>query len=127
MTRKLLLVVGLPLTIGLLVAVPVGLALGPAQWGFAALAFGLCVPPGLVVVVLADYLSRATPFGRVVAVFAGTFLRLAVAFGGGVLLFLAAGPEDRPGRVAFWLWLLLAYLTTLVVETAVLARTKAHG
>jgi hypothetical protein len=75
-------------------------------------------------VVLADYLSRTTPFGRVVAVFAGTFLRLAVGFGGGVLFFLAAGPEDRSGRVAFWLWVLLAYLTTLAVETVLLTGEK---
>lgn len=124
MTRKLLLTLGLPLVIGAVVAVPVGLTLGSTQWGYAAIAFGLCVPPGLAVVLLADYLSRTSQFGRVVAVFAGTFLRMVLGFGGGVVYFLVAGPEDRAGRIAFWLWVLFAYLTTLVVETVLLARDR---
>lgn len=122
MTRTLLLlVVGLPLLVGLLVAVPAGLVLGPAHWTFAAVAFGLCVPPGLAVVLLAEYLSRTSQYGRVVAVFAGTGIRMAVGFGGGVLFYLAAGPEDKAGKVAFWLWVLFAYITALVVETVLLA------
>jgi hypothetical protein len=124
-TRTLLLVCGLPLLIGAAVALPVGLFRGHQQWGFAAVAFGLCVPPGLVVVALGDYLSRTAPFGRVVAVFAATFVRLAAAFGGGVFVFLVAGPADKADRVAFWLWVLFAYLTTLAVETVLMVRGTA--
>lgn len=123
MIRSAILVVGLPLLVGAVAAVPAGLIRGPIQWQLAGIAFGLCVPPGLLVVFLADYLGRASPYGRVLAVFVGTFVRMAVGFGGGVLIFLAAGPQDRQDKVAFWLWLLFAYLVTLVVETIILSRT----
>ena len=122
MIRSLLLVAGVPLLVGAAVAVPAGVAVGPAQWGFAAVGFGLAVPPGVVVVLVAHYLIRTSPYGRVLAVFVGTFVRLAAVFGGGVAVFFLAGPVERPDRIAFWAWLLFAYLTTLVVETATLAR-----
>jgi hypothetical protein len=123
-TRNALVLVGLPLAIGLAVAVPLGLTIGPRQWGFAAIAFGLCVPPGLVTLLLGEYLIRTSPFGRMLAVFVGTFVRLVVGFGGGVVVFLLAGPDDRADRVAYWLWLLFAYLSTLVVEMGLLARGR---
>ena len=121
MTRLAGLVVGLPLLIGAAVAVPVGWIRGPVQWQLAGIAFALCVPPGVLVVLLADYLGRVSPYGRVLAVFVGTFVRMAVGFGGGVLIFLAAGFDNRADKIAFWLWLLFAYLVTLVVETVVLS------
>jgi len=120
-TRQLLLTLGVPLLVGAAVAIPVGLVRGPEQWGFAAVAFGLCVPPGLAVVLLSNYFIRTSPYGRVVAMVVGTFVRLAVGFGGGVAVFLLAGPDDRADKLAFWLWLLFAYLTTLAVETALFA------
>ena len=126
--RTALLVIGVPLAIGAAVAIPVGWIRGPQQWELAGIAFGLCLPPGLLVVVLADYLARTSPYGRVLAVFVGTFVRMAVGFGGAVLIFLAAGPAERSDRIAFWLWLLFAYLVTLVVETVVLSgRQTAPG
>jgi hypothetical protein len=120
-TRLAGLVVGLPLLIGAVVAVPGGWNRGPVQWQLAGIAFALCVPPGVLVVFLADYLSRVSPYGRVLAVFVGTFVRMAVGFGGGVLIFLAAAFDNRADKIAFWLWLLFAYLVTLVVETVVLS------
>ena len=120
MIRAAGLVLGLPLLIGAVVAVPVGLIRGPVQWQMAGIAFALCVPPGFLVVLLADYLARVSPYGRVLAVFVGTFVRMALGFGGGVLIFLVAGFEERADKIAFWLWLLFAYLVTLVVETVVL-------
>lgn len=130
MIRKLLLMIGLPLLIGGVVAVPIGWVRGPMQWTFAAIAFGLCLVPGLVVLAVSDYLIQTSPFGRILAVFIGTFVRLVVAFGGGVVVFLLAGPDDRVDRIAFWLWVLFAYLTTLTVETALMAgplRTGGSG
>jgi len=127
MIRKLLIAAGLPLAIGVLVAVPVGLIRGPAQWGFAGMAFGLCVLPGLAVVAVGEYLIRTSPFGRLLALVVGTFVRLVVVFGGGVVIFLLAGPVDRADRIAFWLWVLFAYLATLVVETALMAGPLHRG
>jgi hypothetical protein len=123
--RQLLLALAVPLLAGAVVAVPAGLLWGPAQWGLAAVAFGLCVPPGLAVLVLNDYLIRTSPFGRLAALAIGTFIRLAVGFGGGVLVLLLGGVEGRADKLAFVLWLLFAYLTTLAVETVVLARDKS--
>ena len=130
MIRNALILVGLPLLLGLVAAVTIGLALGTRQWTFAAIAFGLCVPPGLVTLLLGEYLIRTSPFGRVIAVFVGTFVRLVVAFGGGVLVFALAGPTERADRVAFWLWVLFALVTpALVLERcgvgAAFGRSKA--
>jgi hypothetical protein len=40
-------------------------------------------------------------------------------------LFFAAGPSERIDKISYWLWILLAYLVTLGVETAVLAKAAA--
>lgn len=119
--RKVAAVVGWPVLIGAAVAGPVGLLLGPAHWRAAAVGFGLCVPTGVGVVFLADRLDRVSPFGKLLAMAAGTLVRLLVGFGGAAAVFVLAGPEPRPERIAFWLWVLFAYLVTLAVETAVLA------
>jgi hypothetical protein len=121
-TRRLLVVLGLPLLVGACAAIPTAIAFGSRQAGFAAIAFGLCVPPGLAVLLLHDYLIRTTPFGRVVALFAGTFLRLALGFGGGILAYFAMGLEERADKLAYFLWILFAYLTVLVVETVMFAK-----
>lgn len=122
MSRRLLIVVGAPLCLGAILAIPIALAIGTNQLAFAAIAFGLSVPPGLAVVLLHDYLIRTSPFGRVMALFVGTFIRLVVGFGGGVILFLLVGPEERTDKLAFWAWILFAYLTTLATETVVFAQ-----
>ena len=122
MTRRLLVVLGLPILVGASTAIPLAVVLGWRQASFPAIAFGLCVPPGLAVVLLHDYLIRTTPFGRVVALFAGTFLRLALGFGGGAAVFLLMDLEDRSDKVVFFAWLLAAYLMMLVVETAMFAK-----
>jgi hypothetical protein len=123
-TRSLLILVGGPLLVGLAAAVPVSLTLGPRHWAFAGIAFGLTVPPGLVTLALGQYLIRTSPLGRVLAMFVGTFVRLVVGLGGAVVVFFAAGPDDRADKAAFWLWLLFAYLVTLAAETALLARWR---
>jgi hypothetical protein len=111
------------LTVGLVaaVAVPLGLWRGPYQWLCAAVAVGLTLTPGVIALVLAERLGRGTPAARVLAVVVGTFVRLGVGFGGGVVVFLAAGPTFRTDPISFWLWVLFAYLITLVIETSLLA------
>lgn len=122
--RFVLVMVGVPLLVGLAVAVPVSVAFGPQNWTFAGIAFALTVPPGLVTLALGHYLIRTHPLGRVLAMAAGTFVRLVAGFGGGVVVFFAAGPTERSEKAAFWLWILFAYLVTLALETALLARWK---
>ena len=125
MIRKAGVLVGLPLLIGLVVAVPVGLTLGSQHWTFAAIAFGLTVPAGLLTFWIGEWLGNTSPYGRVIAVFVGTFVRLVIGFGGGVAVFFALGLDERGDKIAYWFWILLAYLVTLGVETAVMA--KASG
>lgn len=125
MSRKAAVLIGLPVAIGLLAAGPVGLMLGSQHWGFAAIAFGLTVPAGLLTLWLGEWLGKTSQYGPVLALFVGTFVRLAVGFGGGVVVFFVAGPGGRNDKVAFWAWILFAYLVTLAVETAVMAKATA--
>ncbi|MBY0513010.1 MAG: hypothetical protein K2P78_03755 [Gemmataceae bacterium] len=121
--RPAVVVLGVPVAVGLVAAVPAGLLLGPWQWTAAGVAFGLTVPPGLVALAAARYLIRMSPLGRVLAMFVGLFVRLVAALGGGLVAFLILGPDSRADKIAFWAWLLFAYLVTLAAETAVFA----HG
>ncbi len=125
MIRRLLIVVGVPILIGVVVAIPLGLVLGSKQWAFAGTAFALCVPPGLAIVLLHDYLIQTSPFGRILAMAIGTFVRLVTGFGGGVVVFFLLGLEERSDKLAYWIWILFAYLTTLVTELMVLAKPQA--
>lgn len=120
MTRRALILLGVPLLVVGLVAFPLGLLRGEHHWLCAAVAVALTVPPGLVTLVLAERLSRKSPVGRVLAMALGTFVRLLVGFGGAVAVFFASGDTFRAQPAIFWGWLLGAYLTTLVVEMALL-------
>lgn len=114
--------VAAPALAGLVVAGPVGALTESRQWVFAAVAFGLCVPLGLATFVLVEYLGARSPYGRLLGLMLGTAARLVVGFGGGAAWLYLAGPGDGPGKVAFLLWLLFAYLAALVTETVTLAR-----
>jgi hypothetical protein len=120
--RKAVILLGVPLAVGLLTAGPVGLVLGSRQWTFAAIAFGLTVPAGLLTLWLGEWLGKTSQYGPVLALFVGTFVRLVVGFGGGVVVFFVAGPDGRNDKLAFWAWILFAYLVTLAIETAVMAK-----
>jgi hypothetical protein len=115
--------VGVSLALAVLVAVPLGVWRGAYQWLCAAIAVGLTVLPGLVTLVLAERLSKS-PFGPVVALFLGTFVRLVVGFGGAVVVFLASKPTFHADPWSYWAWVLGMYLTTLVVETVLLGRAS---
>ena len=125
MNRRLLIVVGVPILVGAVVAIPIGLALGSKQWAFAGIAIALCVPPGLAIVLLHDYLIQTSPFGRILAMAIGTFVRLVAGFGGGIVVFFLLRLEERSDKLAYWIWILFAYLTTLVMELVVLAKPQA--
>jgi hypothetical protein len=123
--RRAIVLLGVPVLLAGVAAVPLGLWRGPYQWLCAAVAVGLTVPPGLITLLLADRLERGSPYGRVLAVVLGTVVRLVLGFGGAALVFLAAGPTFRSDPVSYWLWVLFAYLVTLAVETSLLARSQA--
>lgn len=123
MIRQAAILFGVPVVLAVLVAVPLAQWRGPYQWLCAGVALGLTVPVGIVTLVVAKRLGKASPYGQITAMFLGTFVRLVVGFGGAVVVFFAAGDTFRAEPISFLGWVLGAYLTTLVVEIVLLG----HG
>jgi hypothetical protein len=121
-TRRIAILLGVPVVLAVLVAVPLVLVRGEYQLLCAAVAVGLVVPPGLVTLVLAEKLSRASLFGPLLALAIGTAIRLLVGFGGGAAVFLLSEPTFHDEPLSYFGWLLGVYLVTLATETALLAR-----
>jgi hypothetical protein len=124
--RRAALLLGVPVLLAALVAVPLGSWRGSHQWLCAAVAVALVVPPGLISLILSERLAKSSPYGRVGAMVLGTVVRVAAGFGGAVVVFLAAGDTFRSDPISFWAWVLGTYLTTLLVETALLARMNSQ-
>jgi hypothetical protein len=125
--RRAAILLGVPAVLAALVAVPLGMVRGPIHWLSAAVATALTVTPGIITLVLADRLARASPLGRIAALVLGPVVRLVVGFGGAVAVFFAAGDTFRTEPVVFWGWLLGIYLVTLIVETVLLGRSQETG
>ena len=53
-------------------------------------------------------------------------MRLLIGFGGAVLVFVLSKPMFHADAISFWMWVLGAYLATLVVETLLLVRTNSQ-
>ncbi|MCI0703959.1 MAG: hypothetical protein L0241_23110 [Planctomycetia bacterium] len=121
MIQRAAILLGVPVLVAALAVVPLGLWRGEYQWLCAAVAVGLIVPPGLVTLIVADRFGKSSAYGRVAAVFVGTFVRLVVGFGGAVLVFQLNKQTFQSDAISFWLWVLGVYLVTLVVETALLS------
>ena len=119
--RRAAILLGVPVAVATLVAVPLGLWRGPYQWLCAAVALALTVTPGLLTLLLTVRLSKS-PAGQVVSLVLGTGVRLLVGFGGAVVVFFAAGDTFRAEPISFWAWVLGTYLVTLLVEMALLSR-----
>lgn len=122
MIRRAAILLGVPLGLSALFAIPLGLWRGEYQWLCAGVAVGLIVPAGLVTLVLAERLSRSSPFGALLALAVGTAVRLVMGFGGAVAVFLLARPAFHADPLSYCAWVLGVYLATLVVETVLLAR-----
>lgn len=125
MIRQAAILLGVPVALAVLVAVPLGLWRGEYQWLCAAVAVGLVIPPGLVTLFLAERLAKASLFGPILALAVGTVIRLAVGFGGAAAVFFLNRPTFEADPLSFFGWVLGAYLVTLGTETALLARGVA--
>ncbi|HVK17487.1 MAG TPA: hypothetical protein VM533_11095 [Fimbriiglobus sp.] len=97
----------------------IALPFGTTHVVSAAVAVGLTVPVAFGTFWLNRWMADRHPLGGVVGMLVGTVLRLAVAFAGGAAAFLLA-PDLRSAGLIFWLWLLFAYLSSLLAETALL-------
>jgi hypothetical protein len=123
-TRQAAVLLGVPVLLAMAVAVPLGLWRGSYHWLCAAIALGLVLPPGLITLLGAERMKRRSPYGQVGALVLGTFGRLLIGFGGAVLVFVLSKPTFHGDAISFWMWVLGVYLTTLVVETVLLARAN---
>ena len=98
----------------------------PWEWhlGGAAAGGAFCGASGLLSYWLALKLTNRGPAGALAAMVSGLVLRTLLGLGGSAIGFTAlggwtAGPNDK---IAFWLWVLAAYLLSLTVELVLLAR-----
>lgn len=124
MIRPAALLLVVPVLVATIIAVPLGLWFGPYQWLCASVATALIVPPSVATLIVAKRMAKASPYGQVAALFLGTFVRLAVGFGGAVLVFVLSKPTFHADPISFLLWVLGLYLTMLVVETVLLAQNS---
>jgi hypothetical protein len=113
---------GVPVALATLVALPLGLWRGEYQWLCAAVAVALVVPPGLVTLILAERLAKASLFGPILALAVGTVIRLGAGFGGAAAVFFLNRQTFEPDPLSFFGWVLGVYLVTLATETALLAQ-----
>jgi hypothetical protein len=107
-------------------ALPAVLVGGPVQVVAAVAAVGLTVPAAFGTFALTRWLAVRHPLGGAIGMLVGTAIRLLVAFVGGGAVFLLA-PGLRETGLVFWLWLLFAYLSSLLAETALLVRASPVG
>lgn len=110
----------------LVTGVGVAAGAGGVHLAAAAVAAGLCFPPAVATLWLTRRLARRHPLGGILGMAVGVVVRVVVAVGGAAALFFAVD-TFRATRIGFWLWVLFAYLSTLIAETAVLARSGSFG
>lgn len=107
-----------------------GLAVVPARiaWGDGVIAHSgvaalLCLVPAVATLIWAQS-ARHSREGRLVAALGGSGLRLAIVLAGGFGLTQLL-PEWFPW--SFWIWLMVFYVFTLAVETALLVRSEPRS
>ena len=94
------------------------------HWCGALIGGGLCAFSGLLSFWLSLKLIKKGPVGPLAAMVLGLVLRTGIGLGGSALAFTflngwTAGSNDK---VAFWIWVLAAYLVSLIVEMVLLVR-----
>jgi len=97
-----------------------------ADWHWCGALVGgtLCGAAGLLNFWLTRKLLKAGPAGPLAAMVLRLVLRTTVGLGGSALAFTALGGwrAEPDGKVAFWFWVLAAYLVGLAIELALLVR-----
>lgn len=120
MSRNDLFWLALPGGLILLAGVGVGAAVGWTHCLAAIVAIGLTVPVGVFAFWFTLWLIARHPFGGLLGMMIGVGVRSVMAVGGGAAAFLLV-PAFTELRLGFWVWILVAYLSGLIVETGRLA------
>ena len=115
MTRGVARLIGWTLALWALAAGPGYLLGGPEVVLLSVPACLLCLVPGALTLFWAGRAAGGSPEGQLLAFVGGILVRLVVVIGGGVSLYLLVPALHRP---AFWAWVVLFYLCTLALETA---------
>ena len=94
------------------------------HWCGAAIGGGLCGFSGLLSFWLALKLIKKGPVGPLAAMVLGLVLRTSIGLGGSALAFtlLKGWTAESNDKIAFWVWVLAAYLVSLIVEMVLLVR-----
>jgi hypothetical protein len=121
--KGLVLLVATPLLLWGALIYPGWLLWGDRAIRESAVALGLCLVPAIVSYLLSLRWAN-TPDKQVVAVLGGSGLRMALALGGGFLLY-----HRLPDwfSATFWVWMGLFYLSILALETALVLRNKQNN
>jgi hypothetical protein len=121
--KKLRWLTGGTFTLWTLLLYPGWLLWGDRVWVQSLTALALCLVPALFTLGWA-LKSNTSPEIQLVAILAGSGIRLAVAMGGGLLLH-----ETLPEMftTSFWLWMVLFYMFILAVETILVVKCKQNS
>lgn len=100
--------------------------IGPEQILCAMIAVLLVWPVGLASVWWVRRLMARSPRRFAVGWAAASLVRMTAALGGGCVFFFGRDWEPTTG-VALWVWIVVAYLSTLAAEVFVLAKSGWVG
>ncbi len=120
MSRRDVLWLTLPAAVVLLAGVVAGPVGGWNHPLAAGVVVALTLPVGLFAFWFTGWLIARHPFGGLLGMTVGVAVRTLVAVGGGVGAFLLVPALNDLGG-GFWVWLLVAYLSGLIVDTGLLA------
>jgi hypothetical protein len=117
---RLLILIGL--TAWVVAAYPAFVLGGEAALIHSAVALALCLVPAAATLLWATGGGTRAPEQQLALVLGGTGLRMGVALGVGLLLYLFV---PLFAQSAFWVWLLVFYLLTLTVEVVLVVKGPA--
>ena len=120
MSRRDVLWLLLPAGVVLLAGVGVGAGFGWEHTQAAVVAVALTFPVGLSAFWFTGWLMARHPLGGLLGMTIGIAVRAVVAVGGGLVAYLTVSQLKELG-LGFWVWLLVAYLSGLIVDTGLLA------
>lgn len=123
--KRLAVLTGVTLGAWVLLAVPYALFFEGTPLVVTAAAALVCLVPAVLTLFIADRLRERPPEEKIVIVLVSTFLRMGLAIGGGVLLYVLA-PAIRDKAGDFVAWGIVFYLVTLAAETGLLVRDSSR-